>query len=333
MTILPVQDRLLPEDHASVVPDAPVILTFDVEEHDRIEAAAGLVVDPALTAEYRARLGPSTYWLIDQLAERDIRATFFIVGRIAEHNPGLIRAIHRAGHEVAAHGWDHQRVHNHTPEAFRNDVRLCKDALEQVIGEAVVGYRAPTFSVVGQTAWAIDVLTESGMLYDSSIYPIRHDRYGVPGAPRSPFLVRGFERELLELPPATLRVFTFLIPVGGGGYFRLLPLSWMERAIAQLRRTSQHSAVTLYFHPWEFDPAQPRLPLPRLSRFRTYTGIEHTRERLQILLARHRFARAVDVAREFLNEHVELPRFSLASLTSIPSKGLPSHQGKSASPG
>ncbi len=312
MTILPTQDRLLPEGRAAVVPDAPVILSFDVEEHDRIEAAAGLVIDPALKEEYRARLDPSTRWLIDQLAEREIRATFFIVGQIAEHSPGLVRAIHQAGHEVAAHGWDHQRVHNHTPESFRTDIRLCKDALEQVIGEAVVGYRAPTFSVVGKTAWAIDVLAESGMLYDSSVYPIRHDRYGVPGAPRSPFFAQGFERELLELPPATLRLFSFLIPMGGGGYFRLLPLSWMERAIDQLRRASCPSAATLYFHPWEFDPGQPRLPLPRLNRLRTYIGIEHTRSRLQTLLARHKFARAVDVAQALLIEHAEVPRFRLS---------------------
>ena len=312
MTILPARDRLIPEGRAAVVADAPVILSFDVEEHDRIEAAAGLVIDPALKEEYRVRLGTSTHWLIDQLAEREIRATFFLVGQSAEHNPRLVRAIHQAGHEVAAHGWDHQRVHNQTPESFRNDLRLCKDALEQIIGAEVVGYRAPTFSVVGRTAWAIDVLAESGMLYDSSVYPIRHDRYGVPGAPRSPFFARGFERELLELPPATLKVLSFLIPIGGGGYFRLFPLSWMEQAIAQLRRASRPSAATLYFHPWEFDPEQPRLPLSRLSRFRTYTGIEGTRARLQTLLARHRFARAVDVARTLLTERVELPRFRLS---------------------
>ena len=235
------------------------------------------------------------------------------MGQIARDNPEIVRAIHRAGHEVASHSWDHQRVHNHTPESFREDVRKSKDALEQVTGEAVVGYRAPTFSVVGKTAWAIDVLVESGMLYDSSVYPIRHDRYGVPGAPRSPFLASGGGRAILELPPATLRVLSLTIPVGGGGYFRLLPLFWMERAIAQLGRQSRDPAVTLYFHPWEFDPAQPRLALPLLSKFRTYVGIGRTQGRLKTLLTRHRFARAVDVARQLAERSSGLPCFRITT--------------------
>ena len=171
--------------------ESQVILSFDVEEHHRIEAAAGLNVDPALKAHYDGRVAPPTYWLLDQLARHDIRATFFVLGPIARRDPGLIRAIHRAGHEVASHGWDHRRVHVMTPASFREDVRRSVDALEQVTGEAVVGYRAPTFSVVRQTSWAIDVLSELGLLYDSSIYPVHHDRYGVPDAPRVPFLVRG----------------------------------------------------------------------------------------------------------------------------------------------
>ena len=283
-----------------------------MEEHYRIEAAAGLEIDPALKDVYRARVGPSTSWLLDQLAEKSIKATFFIVGQIARDNPEIVREIHRAGHEVASHGWDHQRVHNHTPASFLDDIKKSKDALEHVTGEAVVGYRAPTFSVVGRTAWAIDVLVESGMQYDSSIYPIRHDRYGVPGAPRSPFYASGGGREILELPPATLRVLSLIVPVGGGGYFRLLPLYWMERAIAQLDRQSAHPAVTLYFHPWEFDPAQPRLALPALSKFRTYIGIDRTRGRLQTLLAHHRFARAVDVAKRLVDRGCDLPRFLIA---------------------
>ncbi len=313
MTTLPTEQRSIAgRDSASTNPRAsaaPVILSFDVEEHDRIEAAAGLEIDPALKAVYRERVGPSTFWLLDRLAEKSIKATFFIVGQIARDDPEVVRAIHRGGHEVASHGWDHQRIHNHTPESFREDVRKSKDALEQVTGEAVVGYRAPTFSLVGRTAWAIEVLVESGMLYDSSVYPIRHDRYGVPGAPRSPFYANGGGREILEFPPATLRVLSMTIPVGGGGYFRLLPLCWMERAIRQLDRECRNPAVTLYFHPWEFDPTQPRLALPPLSKFRTYIGIGRTRGRLQTLLARHRFARAVDVARRLADRGSDLPKF------------------------
>src|SRR5262249_27241160 len=135
-----------------------LVLTFDVEEHSRIEAASGVALDPALEAHCRERLGPPTYWLLDLLAELDIRATFFVVGQPARDPPEVVRAIHRAGHELASHSWAHQRVHTFTPEAFREDTRRSKDVLEQVTGEAVVGYRAPTFSITRPTAWALDVL-------------------------------------------------------------------------------------------------------------------------------------------------------------------------------
>src|SRR5207248_1508972 len=214
------------------------------------------------------------HWLLDELARRDIRATFFVVGQIARDNPALVRAIHRAGHEVGSHSWGHRRVHTQTPRSFREDVRQSKDALEQVTGQAVVGYRAPTFSVVRQTAWALDVLAELGLAYDSSVYPVRHDRYGVPGAPRVPFLARGERHAILEIPPATWRVLGANVPTGGGGYFRLFPLWLMERALRQVARTCQPAVAMLYFHPWEFDPGQPRLPLGLLSRFRTYVGLE-----------------------------------------------------------
>ena len=185
-----------------------------------------------------------------------MRATFFIVGKIAEHNPKLIRDIHDAGHEVASHSWDHRRVHHFTPETFREDLRRSRNALEDLTGEAVVGYRAPTFSITRQTAWALDVLAEEGFLYDSSIYPVRHDRYGVPEAPRTPFRARGVEREMLELPPATLRMMGLVLPMGGGGTFRLFPLFLMKRAIAQVGRIDGPPTAMLYFHPWEFDEAQ-----------------------------------------------------------------------------
>src|SRR5262249_42579651 len=154
------------------------ILSFDVEEHFRIEAALGLPLEPTLKDRYRERLEPATHWLLDQLSRKGIQATFFIVGTIGRHHPGLVRAIHDAGHEVASHSWDHKRVHHFTPAGFREDIRKSQDSLAQITGEAVVGFRAPTFSVVRETAWAIDVLAEMGFSYDSSIYPVRHDRYG-----------------------------------------------------------------------------------------------------------------------------------------------------------
>ncbi len=198
-----------------------------------------------------------------------------------------------------------------TPDSFREDLRASRDALEQLTGEPVVGYRAPTFSVVSRTAWAIDVLAEEGFLYDSSIYPVRHDRYGEPRAPRAPFVVRGVQRTILEMPPATLRLGNYNLPVGGGGYFRLFPLSLLERAIRQAEAELAPPVVMLYFHPWEFDPDQERLPLRRLSRFRTYVGIGRSRGRLSTLMRRHHFARAVDVATRLESSSPSLPRFDL----------------------
>jgi polysaccharide deacetylase family protein (PEP-CTERM system associated) len=290
--------------------DAKIILSFDVEEHDRIEAAHDLAIAPALRARCRSRLTFATRWLLETLDEFDIRATFFVVGQVAETDPALVRAIHRAGHEVASHSWDHRRIHGLSPAAFRADVRRSKRALEQVTGEAVVGYRAPTFSIVRQTIWALDVLAEEGLRYDSSIYPVRHDRYGIPRAPRAPFLARGHDHTILEIPPATLRLLNLNIPVGGGGYFRLLPLALMERALHQVQRDCRPAVAMLYFHPWEFDPDQERLPLSGLSRFRTYVGIDRSRDRLRTLLARHRFARARDVADNLDSFRLALPCFA-----------------------
>jgi polysaccharide deacetylase family protein (PEP-CTERM system associated) len=247
------------------------------------------------------------------LGQHDVRATFFVVGQLARRNPALVRSIHRAGHEVASHGWDHRRVLGMSPETFREDVRRSKDALEQVTGEPIMGYRAPTFSIVHRTAWALDVLAELGFLYDSSIFPVRHDRYGVPRAPRSPFLARGLARSILELPPATLRLSRFNLPVGGGGYFRMFPLSFIEHALAQLHRNNRSGVSMLYFHPWEFDPEQPRLPLGHLSRFRTYVGVGRTRGRLATLLHRYRFGRAIDAARWLIEEDA-MPLFDVARL-------------------
>jgi polysaccharide deacetylase family protein (PEP-CTERM system associated) len=277
---------------------AQIILSFDVEEHFRIEAAAGLDLEPSLKTHYSERLEPTTRWLLDQLEPFAIKATFFVVGQLAAQRKSLMRAIARAGHELASHSWDHRRVHHHTPDSFREDVRRSKGTLEDITGQAVLGYRAPTFSIVRQNAWALDVLAELGMAYDSSIYPVRHDRYGVPRAPRAPFVAQGTNRTILELPPATLRVLGVNVPTGGGGYFRLLPLALMERTIRQVERRCRPAVAMLYFHPWEFDPEQARLPLGRLSGFRTYVGIKRTRDRLARLLTKHRFVRAIDVARQ-----------------------------------
>jgi len=298
-----------PVSSATGRPAAPVVLTFDVEEHHRIEAAAGLIVDSRLQEEYRERMRRSTEWILERLAAWEISATFFIVGQIAERNTSLVRSISEAGHEVASHGWDHRRIHALTRQEFREDVHRSKMVLEQATGAGVVGYRAPTFSIVAKTAWALDILAEMGFLYDSSIYPVHHDRYGVPGAPRNPFLAQGANCEILEIPPATMRVAGVNLPVGGGGYFRLLPLPLMKLALFYSRRDPGCEATVLYFHPWEFDSEQPRLPLGSTNRFRTYVGIRKSRDRLLKLIPGLTFIRAVDFARGLQQRRAGLPRF------------------------
>ncbi|MCI0682565.1 MAG: DUF3473 domain-containing protein [Gemmataceae bacterium] len=306
------QHETLRRPHLAPEPTAPqVILSFDVEEHYRIEAAAKLSIPAEVKRAYADRLEPTTKWLLDELEERRIKATFFVVGEIARNQPALVRAIHDAGHEIASHGWDHRRVLDMTPAEFRKDIEKSKDALEQATGAEVAGYRAPTFSITRKNAWALDVLVESGMTYDSSIYPVRHDRYGVPSAPRSPFRALGEQHTILEFPPATLRILGMKAPMGGGGYFRLFPLCFTEWALRQTARACRPAVATLYFHPWEFDPEQARLPLKWLSRFRTYVGLRRSSQRLRALLVRGRFARAIDVARH-LGAHA-LPVFDVAA--------------------
>ncbi len=290
----------------------PVVLSFDVEEHFHIESAAGLSIDEPLQQHYRRRVDVATRWLLQDLAASKVRATFFVLGEVARHNPGLVRDIAAAGHEIASHGWDHRRLHRLTPAEFRSAVRSSKQILEDITGTEVSGFRAPTFSLVPTTAWAIDVLIEAGFVYDSSIYPVRHDRYGVPAAPRTPFLARGYAHCILELPPLSYRLVGINVPVGGGGYFRLLPTWLLHRGIRQMRRMSRPGVVMLYFHPWEFDPEQRRLPLRGLNRLRTYAGIHATRRRLSDLMQTESFVRARDALQTLRDCGASLECFGLA---------------------
>lgn len=290
-----------------------MVLSFDVEEHYRIEAAAKLTCDDDRKRAYADRMEASTRRILAQLAGADAVATFYVVGEIAASHPKLVRDIAAAGHEIGSHSWDHQRVHKFTPDGFREDLKRSVDALEQAAGVKVHGFRAPTFSVMKSTAWAVDELADSRLRYDSSVFPVRHDRYGVPAAPRTPFILEGERGAILELPPATYRVFGQNLPVAGGGYFRLFPLSFLRAGVDQLAKGPDPVGM-LYFHPWEFDPGQPKLPLGRLSRMRTYVGIGVSAQRLGSLLKRYagRFRRAVDVVTDLEAKRDQLPRFKLA---------------------
>jgi polysaccharide deacetylase family protein (PEP-CTERM system associated) len=298
----------------------PVCFTFDIEQHDRIEAAVGYACPDAMKTEYARRMEASTRWLLETLAEFNAKATFFVVGDIAVTRAKLVQDMAAAGHEVACHSWDHRRVHRFNPATFRHDLLQAKDALEQASGQAVVGYRAPTFSIVRSTAWAIDVLVEEGFRYDSSVFPVRHDRYGVHDAPRFPYLAGGYQKALLELPPATLAIGSFNLPAAGGGYFRLFPPGVMRAAIRQAERNPAGIPV-LYFHPWEFDPDQQKLPLSRISRFRTYVGISRSRSRLRNLLAYYRSQRMIDAVDGLERKNLRLPTYQLTREPDLQAQG------------
>jgi polysaccharide deacetylase family protein (PEP-CTERM system associated) len=298
---------------AAEFPTLTYVASFDVEEHHRIEAAAGLDVSHETRAEYARRVETTTHAILEQLAEAGARATFFVVGKLAETHSNLVRAIQEQGHEVASHSWEHLRVHHFDPATFREDLLRSKEALEDVTGTAVVGFRAPTFSILRETAWAIDVLAACGFEYDSSIFPVRHDRYGIPDAPRGPFYACGEESEILEFPLLTYRLGGFNLPVAGGGYFRLFPPALMRAGLRQAERSTPPAVAMLYFHPWEFDPDQPRLPLRGLARWRTYVGMKRTTKRPADLLTAYPFRRAVDVTREIRAGGTPLPRFPLVA--------------------
>jgi polysaccharide deacetylase family protein (PEP-CTERM system associated) len=296
--VIPTQQARAPLAGHAAGPAPLVVLSFDVEEHHRIEAASHLAVPDEKKSYYRGRMEDATRWILEALASRDIRATFYIVGELARLSRALVREIADAGHEVGSHGWDHRRVSLMTPDELRRDATDSKDALEQATGRPVLGYRAPTFSIMKANGWALEVLAEAGYRYDSSIYPVRHDRYGVPDAPLVPFVVNTKAGPIIELPPLTLRVGWLHLPVGGGGYFRIFP-NWMMRwGIRQMARSGADAPAMLYFHPWEFDEGQERLPLGLFSRWRTYSGIKGGRQRLcRLMDGGYRFSTAHEVVR------------------------------------
>ncbi len=269
-------------------------LTFDVEEYFHAEAFAGLL-RPEEWPKLESRVVDTTQRLLDILDYAGTQATFFVLGWVAERHPALVREIDERGHEVACHGYAHRMIHRQTPQEFAEDILRAKATLEATVGTAIVGYRAPTFSVLRRTLWSLDVLAEAGFRYDSSIFPIRHDRYGIPGAPRFPYRVRTPNgAEMAELPLSTATVLGWRLPVAGGGYFRLAPYRLTRRAIRRLNEVEGQPAV-VYLHPWEIDVAQPRLRVGWLTRLRHSVNVEKTETKLRRLLAEFSFAPAADV--------------------------------------
>ena len=271
------------------------VMTVDVEDYFQVSAFQE-VVRRDRWSEYESRVVSNTSRLLDLFDEAGVKATVFILGWVAERHKGLVARIARDGHHVASHSYWHRLVYDLTPQEFRDDLRRARDVLEAASGQAIRGFRAPSYSITKRSLWALDVLIEEGYTYDASIFPIRHDRYGIPDAPRSPYVVSGSGGSLLEIPSTAGRVGSLTVPIGGG-FFRLFPYAVTRWAIAHVNRQHGQPAI-FYIHPWEIDPDQPGLRGTAVSRFRHYRNLDLTEGRLRRLLTEFRFG----TIREVLNE-------------------------------
>jgi polysaccharide deacetylase family protein (PEP-CTERM system associated) len=273
-------------------------MTIDVEDYFHVSALAESVARSDWSKmEYRAEA--NTERLLELFEKYGVRATFFVLGWVTQRSPKLVRRIHDAGHEIACHGLTHELVYRQTPELFRTETRDSKAMLEQIIGAPVLGYRAASYSITSESLWALDILCELGFTYDSSIFPIAHDRYGIPGASTRPGpLATQGGRSIVEFPLSTKSVMGVRVPVSGGGYFRLMPYWFTRWALRSLNRDNQPFAF--YLHPWEIDPAQPRVPASALSRFRHYNNLEVCEQRLVNLLRDFRFTTMRNLLRPYL---------------------------------
>ena len=262
------------------------VISVDVEDYFHAESFSD-VVERSRWDSYESRVEGNTRRILDLFADQGIRATFFTVGWVAEKFPGLVRDIVTAGHELACHSYWHRLIYKLDPNEFREDTHRAKSVLEQISGQPVRGYRAPTYSIVTSSLWALEILAELGFTYDSSIFPIHHDRYGIPEAPRAPFRIATASGPLMEYPITTFKLRGRNMPVGGGGYLRLLP-EWYTRI--GLKRVRQEGLpIIVYVHPWEIDPDQPRLPGRLTSRIRHYTNLSKTYDRLSHILKEGNF--------------------------------------------
>lgn len=252
-------------------------MSVDVEEYFQV-GAFETCIDRADWPSFESRVVYNTQIVLDLFAEHGIAATFFCLGWVAERHPDLLRAIVDAGHEVASHGYDHRRVFELTPQSFAADLARTKAILEDCTGRPVAGYRAPSFSIGENNRWALDVLADAGYAYSSSVYPIRHDHYGMPSAPR--FAFRHNDTAMIEIPLTTVKLAGRTVPCAGGGYFRLLPYG-LSRAMMQRVNERENAACIFYFHPWEVDADQPRQrQAPLKSRLRHYTNLARMQHKL-----------------------------------------------------
>jgi len=266
---------------------SPNILSVDVEDYFHVEAFSS-VVNRSQWNSYVCRVEENTKRLLDIVDQGGTRATFFILGWVAERYPALVREIVARGHEPACHSYWHRLIYTLSREEFEKDTRRAKDVIEQAAGKPVYGYRAPSYSITSRSLWGLEVLAELGFSYDSSIFPIRHDIYGIPNAPRQPFRITTAGGSLVEYPITTFRwLGKQNLPVGGGGYLRIFPFWYTRLGIARAQRDGL--PLIVYLHPWEIDPKQPRIQAAVKSKLRHYTNLSKMEDRLRRLLRTMRF--------------------------------------------
>jgi polysaccharide deacetylase family protein (PEP-CTERM system associated) len=273
------------------------IMTVDVEDYFMVEAFSDSV-SPDTWSNWPSRVADNTKRILDLFDAYNVKGTFFFVGWVAEKFPELVRDVHARKHELACHSYWHRTIYSLTPDEFRDDTRAAIRAIEDAAGVKVEGYRAPSWSITKASLWALDILAEEGFTYDSSIYPIHHDLYGVPGAHRFPHDVKCRSGlSLREYPPATIRLIGQNLPGAGGGYLRIFPLAYTNFVFRKFER-EHGEPVVVYFHPWEIDPGQPRIRGKMKSRFRHYTNLAKMEGRLRHLLETRSFVPIREAAAE-----------------------------------
>lgn len=268
-------------------------LTVDVEDYFHVSGFSSTIARSEWD-DKESRVDNNTCYLLDIFDEQDVKATFFVLGWVAERYPSIVRKIHARGHEIACHGYSHKLIYRQSKDVFRQETINAKRILEDEIGVNVKGYRAASFSIIDQSLWALDILVEAGFEYDSSIFPIRHDRYGIRTAELWPHRLgtpSGYE--IVEFPISTIQVFGFRIPIAGGGYFRLYPYAVTKGGLSIINKSNR--PFVFYVHPWEFDVDQPRINASWRARFRHYHNIHRSAERTRRLLGDFKFSTCADV--------------------------------------
>lgn len=289
------------QSSSSTIHDA---MSVDVEDYFHVEAFADRV-SFSDWPKFESRVRRNTERILQLFEHYHCHATFFVLGWVAERDPALVREIAGCGHEIGCHSYAHRRVSTLSPDEFRTDLKRACSAIEDAAGVKVLGYRAPTFSIVKQSLWALDILAEEGFLYDSSIFPIRHDLYGFPDAPRwAGEIARKQKMGMYEIPMSTVEFFGQTFPAGGGGYLRLLPMCYTTRAFDRVHQRDRQPAI-VYFHPWEIDPEQPRIAARMKSRFRHYTGLAQMENRLKALLERYKFVPLIDLVPTYVKQRLQ----------------------------